>query len=213
MEVSFLGVRTPTEVRQLVKLLNSDQVDQKKQYRKILELVVMYIERGESAIEDGSIDDDTLPELCNTIDLKLQYGTILFAGLYAILKKVVRLGTKSDKVEKDLEEIRFPSTFLIDLCSVIKKSSEKWEKIATPGGAQLNTLRDFSWRTDVVIASDGMNRVMQPAVLLRLATSDGTVRTVQAAPEEIEALRLGVTRLLGEMGSLEQLKILQIKTK
>lgn len=30
-----------------------------------------------------------------TIDLKLQYGTILFAGLYAILKKVVRLGTKS----------------------------------------------------------------------------------------------------------------------
>lgn len=148
----------------------------------------------------------------------------------------------ADKIQKDLLDLRFPDVFLTDLCSVIKKRFGLWARgssfrsfltfacfliffllllcsqpklvqIVSERGSTLPSLTDFAWRTDVIIASDRIARVLQPSMLLSIQTSDGVKRTVSASPEVISDLRFGVARLLSEMGHVESLQILKVNKK
>ncbi len=56
----FYGVRVPPEYRKSAKLLASGAVDQKTQYRKILEPVLVYAEKGDAAIDEGLLADDSM---------------------------------------------------------------------------------------------------------------------------------------------------------
>jgi hypothetical protein len=44
----FYGVRVPAELRKTAKILQSGSIDQKTQFRKILEPVLLYAEKGDA---------------------------------------------------------------------------------------------------------------------------------------------------------------------
>jgi hypothetical protein len=56
----FYGVRVPAELRKTAKILQSGSIDQKTQFRKILEPVVVYAEKGDTAIDDGLLGDESM---------------------------------------------------------------------------------------------------------------------------------------------------------
>lgn len=66
----FYGVRVPPEYRKSAKLLASGAVDQKTQYRKILEPVLVYAEKGDAAIDDGLLADDSMTLLSQVRNAK-----------------------------------------------------------------------------------------------------------------------------------------------
>jgi hypothetical protein len=110
-----------------------------------------------------------------------------------------------------LLELRIPDPFVVDLCAVIKKSRAALVAAAEQRCASLPSLVDVAWRTDVAIASDGMARVLQPSILMSVATSDGEKRTFACSPEAIEQLRFGIASLLADMNQVESLQILKVK--
>ncbi len=117
----FYGVRVPAEVRKTVKLLSSGTIDQKTQYRKILEPVLVYAEKGDGAIDDGLLNDESMQILstvsfpyrtkssqptkansfffllllCHSKQIGVEFDACvtLFTGLYSIVKKVIRHNT------------------------------------------------------------------------------------------------------------------------
>jgi hypothetical protein len=97
------------------------------------------------------------------------------------------------------------------VCCDQKESRCAWLTAAEQRCASLPSLVDVAWRTDVAIASDGMARVLQPSILMSVATSDGEKRTFACSPEAIEQLRFGIASLLAEMNQVESLQILKVK--
>jgi hypothetical protein len=56
----FYGVRAPADIRATAKLLASGKVEQKTQFRKILEPVLVYAEKREAAVDEGLLADDSM---------------------------------------------------------------------------------------------------------------------------------------------------------
>ena len=116
-------------------------------------------------------------------------------------------------MQQDLLELRFPDGFREDLCSVVRKSRDGLIDAAETRCAQLPTVSDLSWRTDVVIATEGMARVLQPSLLMSLSATDGTQHTFACDVEAFDQLRFGVAKMLADMQQVEQLSILKIDAK
>jgi hypothetical protein len=108
----FYGVRAPADIRATAKLLASGKVEQKTQFRKILEPVLVYAEKREAAVDEGLLADDSMTLLAQVrrekerekkqkliiffslrrqqIGLEFDVCVTLFTGLYSIVKKVIR---------------------------------------------------------------------------------------------------------------------------
>jgi hypothetical protein len=116
----FYGVRAPADIRATAKLLASGKVEQKTQFRKILEPVLVYAEKREAAVDEGLLNDDSMTLLAQVrkrererkkakinyfflsffffffflhrqqIGLEFDICVTLFTGLYSIVKKVIR---------------------------------------------------------------------------------------------------------------------------
>ena len=121
--------------------------------------------------------------------------------------------TTVDKVEKDLADLKFPDAFLVDLCSVLRKSRDSLSEAAEARCASLPELESFTWRTDVKISTDSMQRMLEPSLLMRIVASDGTRRTFACDTEQFEQLRFGVAQLLSDLNAVESLPILRLQQK
>lgn len=66
----------------------------------------------------------------------------------------------------------------------------------------LPELVDFSWRTDVALASSALAHALRPVLNLRVEALDGSAATFEASADGFHALRHAVAAALAEVEAL-----------
>eukprot|EP00823_Brevimastigomonas_motovehiculus_P004195 TRINITY_DN2703_c0_g1_i1.p1 TRINITY_DN2703_c0_g1~~TRINITY_DN2703_c0_g1_i1.p1 ORF type:complete len:108 (+),score=14.56 TRINITY_DN2703_c0_g1_i1:72-395(+) len=66
------------------------------------------------------------------------------------------------------------------------------------------SIEDIQWRIDVTISTTALSRVFKPCVIMQLTLTDGTMRTFECSVDKFQDLRYNITKILKNMGDLEQ---------
>ncbi|XP_065886311.1 COMM domain-containing protein 5-like [Dysidea avara] len=199
----FYGIRLPDEVKKSIAILK--QIDQDS-FRKILKLVVQYLETG--VIEEEQFLKMTSAKLTED-NLR-----ILFAALMMLLRSALRQPTlKSEVFVEDLKQIKYPEQVIVDLNSAAFGSRRiVLDRCAMDQRVRLPQLDNMRWRVDVIISNSSLHRVLEPSILMEMKLSDGSIKTFEVPASKFHELRYSVTSVLKEMQDLEKRNILKMKT-
>jgi len=198
--VTFLGPRIPEEVKKLFIQLGKLK---QEVVQRVLALVVEYIK------------DDITDELFDSTAKELQLDkitlSVVFAGLFVLVKSAIRSRVKLDQIQKDLQELRAMPQFLTqDLVSLLKDTKQNFQTALVNKRLRYPTLEAVKWRVDVTISTQTMSRVLKPSVLMEIHTSDGKRRTFEMSVEKFHELRFNVAKMLKDAEEVEKLNILKI---
>ncbi|XP_077984474.1 COMM domain-containing protein 5-like [Glandiceps talaboti] len=200
----FIGARIPPEVKSMVKLM---QKLDKDSFRKLLRVAV-------SAMEGNEITEDTFKKL-QTDKLTEETLGVLYSGLCTLLRSALRLpqtSMKSEVFKEDLQELKIPEDFILDLTSAVYGSRRAViEESAVKNRTRLPSLERLKWRVDVAISTSVLNRVLEPTILMEMTLSDGTIHNFEVPVSKFHELRYNVSYVLKEMEDLEKRSILKIQ--
>ncbi|OWF53764.1 COMM domain-containing protein 5-like [Mizuhopecten yessoensis] len=200
----FYGGRVPQEIKAISKPMA--KID-KQTFRKLLQMIV-------SSMEGKEIDCAVLEELEHDIFTK-EVLSIVYTGLYSLLRRAIRLPLTSLKPEmfkEDIKELNIPEEFHSDLASVIFGSrGPQITAHCLENRPRLPRLDCLKWRVDVAISTSVLNRVLEPSILMELTLSDGRIHTFEIPVAKFHELRYNVAFVLKEMEDLEKRSILKIK--
>lgn len=181
---SFLDKASVAPVKGLVRLLSSPSAPPQKRFRRVLASVISYLETRDLAPELAAAlkEDDAL------------YA--LFAGLHSLLLAAVRSRVPEKAVRDDLAHMEVPKVFLDDAVAAYSNKRDDLVRAQKEHRTSLPELEDVSWRVDVQVSTTSMARVMRPALLMRVALSDGTIRTFECSVRKFHELRYNLARVL-----------------
>ncbi|XP_078392348.1 COMM domain-containing protein 5 isoform X3 [Cetorhinus maximus] len=206
----YLGARTPIEVDLMVKQLKD--LD-KETFRKILKAQLCLVAVVNSL--EGKDSRESVRSIAETENLPEEQLSYIVAGMYTLLGEALRLPQTSLKQEVfkgDLRDLRIPEEFISDFASVVFGNRRSvLETAALQNRTRLPTLQDFRWRVDVAISSSSLTRALQPAILMQLKLSNGTVHHFEVPVAKFQELRYNVALILKEMNDLEKRSILKIQ--
>ncbi|EGG21567.1 COMM domain-containing protein 5 [Cavenderia fasciculata] len=219
--ISFLGYNTPTEVKNVLPILA--KIEQ-SYCRQIVSLVVSYLKAKK--IDSNQQEYQKFNQITKEIHDKLSIASqqqqtqqtqqqddqssILFTGIYYILKLAIKTKVSVEYFITDLTELKIPSTILTDLQKVYTNIRKELidkvlsDKILFP---QLETLK---WRVDVIISSSFTSRILHPIILMETTDTKGNKRTFEVSVDMFHKLRYNVSKVLKDMEDLDQLPILKI---
>lgn len=139
---------------------------------------------------------------------------IAVTGLSVLLRLAMRLppaSLKAEQLAEDLTELKLPADLVTDIGRVVfgsrRESIVHALQAARPHYPGLVRLL---WRVDVGISTSALARTLKPCVLMRLALTDGTVRTIELSADKFHDLRYAVACILKEMEAVEKRNILKI---
>ncbi|XP_033744338.1 COMM domain-containing protein 5-like [Pecten maximus] len=184
----FYGGRVPPEIKAISKPMA--KID-KQTFRKLLQMIV-------SSMEGKRIDSCLLKELEHDI-FSEEVLSIVYTGLYSLLRRAIRLPLTSLKPEmfkEDIKELNIPEEFHSDLASVIFGSrGPQINAYCLENQPRLQRLDCLKWRVDVAIST--RNFVEKKPFFVPVA--------------KFHELRYSVAFVLKEMEDLEKRSILKIK--
>ncbi|XP_061188295.1 COMM domain-containing protein 5-like [Saccostrea echinata] len=200
----FYGGRVPPEISLLIKPLGKCE---KQTVGKILQLIV-------SSMEGKPVNHEQFKELSNET-LTEEILSIIYSGLYSLLKRAIRLPLTSLKPEmfkEDMCELQIPSEFQEDISSVVFGSRRpRIENKILDSRPRLPKIEQLKWRVDVAISTSVLNRVLEPTILMEMKLSNGRIHLFEVPVSQFHQLRYNVAYVLKEMEDLEKKSILKIQ--
>lgn len=162
----FFGGRVPPEISILIKPLSKCD---KQTVGKILQLIVSSMEgKPVSPEQFKKISSETLTE--DTL-------TVIYSGLFSLLRRAIRLPLTSLKPEmfkEDMNELQIPAEFQEDIASVVFGARRpRIENEILDSRPRLPKLDQLKWRVDVAISTSVLNRVLEPTILMEMKLSNG----------------------------------------
>jgi len=181
------------------------KIDQ-SQFRAVLQAVVQYL-------AGADLTNETVDSLEQTTKLKQPVVVTIFTGIYFLFRAAIHKGTKTGFVKGDLEELRFPKSFIQDFATALDKSRTKFEDVSAAQKVTFPSVEDLQYRVDVIIATNSIARVLKPKIFMELTTSEGQIRQFEMSDDKFHELRFNVAKVLKDMEDIEQLPILKIENK
>lgn len=168
----FFGGRVPPEISLLIKPLSKCD---KQTVGKILQLIVSSMEGKPVSHEQfKKISSETLTE--DTL-------TVIYSGLYSLLRRAIRLPLTSLKPEmfkEDMNELQIPAEFQEDIASVVFGARRpRIENEILLSRPRLPKLDQLKWRVDVAISTSVLNRVLEPTILMEMKLSNGKIHSFE----------------------------------
>lgn len=200
----FFGGRVPPEISILIKPLSKCD---KQTVGKILQLIVSSMEgKPVSPEQFKKISSETLTE--DTL-------TVIYSGLFSLLRRAIRLPLTSLKPEmfkEDMNELQIPAEFQEDIASVVFGARRpRIENEILDSRPRLPKLDQLTWRVDVAISTSVLNRVLEPTILMEMKLSNGKIHSFEVPVSQFHQLRYNVAYVLKEMEDLEKKSILKIQ--
>jgi len=136
--------------------------------------------------------------------------SLLFSILFNLLKTIIRLPDDKKIDQKSLEltfqRTKIPNELSNTLIQLITNKSRfsKLQLTALKQRPRFPSLSSTSWRIDIVICSSVINRILEPAIILKLTLSDGSVISFSLSVASFHKLRYDVTAVLKSMTDLEK---------
>ncbi|EFA79854.1 COMM domain-containing protein 5 [Heterostelium album PN500] len=219
--ISFLGYNIPIEVKNILPLA---QKLEQAFTRHIVALVVSYlkskkIDQNQQEYEKFNqitrdihdklnISSSNIVEKDNTLDSNV--SSIVFTGIYYILKLAIKTKVTVEYFQTDLNELKLPAPFIADLQNVYTKLRKELIEKVQNDKILFPQLETFKWRVDVIISSSFTSRVLNPVILMEITDTKGKERTFEVSLDTFHKLRYNVSKVLKDMEDLDQLPILKI---
>jgi len=197
-DVSFLGPSTPVELAKSLPILR--KIDQ-KEYKPVSQKVLYYLKGNE-------ITEKDITSLSFT-DQSIQ-ATLVFTGLFFLLRAAIRSRTKIDQLQKDLVELKLPEYMTTDIVQIVQKYREEVETSSYDHRIRFAALDEMKWRIDVAISTGSLIRVMNPTVLMQMKLTDGSIKTFEVSVDKLNELRYNVARVLKDIEDIEKNPILKL---
>lgn len=200
----FYGGRVPPEIKAISKPMT--KID-KQTFRKLLQMIV-------SSMEGKETDYAQLKELETGVFTE-EVLSVVYTGLFSLLRRALRLPLTSLKPEmfkEDIKELHIPEEFQSDLASVVFGSRRpQMDLYSLENRPRLPQLDCFKWRVDVAISTSVLNRVLEPSILMEMTLSNRKIHTFEVPVSKFHELRYNVAYVLKEMEDLEKRSILKIQ--
>lgn len=173
-------------------------------FRKVLKLVVRYL-------EDGSADNDQFVAITSETFTE-ESARVLFAGVIKLLRCASRqVSLKPEFFKEDLQMLRLSPEVVNDLhAAAFKRKKQPRATSDSLLHVRLPQLTNLRWRVDVTISNSSLSRVLEPFLLMELTLSNGTVRSFEIPVSKFHELRYNVATVLKEMEDLEKRSILKL---
>ena len=108
--ITFLGIKVPSEVKKLFPLFNKLQ---QTTIQKILHLTVQVLKGNE-------LSENQFEVFAQELQLDKQVLSITITAFFIILRSAIRANLKPEVLEKDLQELKFPPFFIVEIVKVLK---------------------------------------------------------------------------------------------
>ncbi|XP_076287598.1 COMM domain-containing protein 5 [Lasioglossum baleicum] len=169
--------------------------------RPLIQIAVKSI--NQEYIEEGILD-----KISEKYNVPVESVDEYYSVIYTILK--VHLGILSQNVKPEefrqiLEELKLPPECIEDLSTVIY-GQKRPELIAglLDRTKFYSHLMSCKWRVDITIASNILNRVLEPHIIMKWTFSNGEHQIFELSMSKFHQLRHAVATILVDMQKLEQ---------
>ncbi|GAM21025.1 hypothetical protein SAMD00019534_042000, partial [Acytostelium subglobosum LB1] len=226
--ISFLGYTTPTEIRNILPLvpkleqafcrkivslvanyLKAKKIDANQQeygmFNKVAKDIYDQLSQINTTSEASAVTSNTAASATDA-----NISSIVFTGIYYILKLAIKTKVSVEYFVSDLTEIKLPTTFIDDLQKVYNKLRKDLIEKVLSDKILFPQMAGFKWRVDVVISSSFTSRVLNPIILMEMTDSKGVTRTFEVDIDTFHKLRYNTSKVLKDMEDLDQLPILKI---
>jgi hypothetical protein len=68
---------------------------------------------------------------------------------------------------------------------------------------QYNKIKMFQWRIDVSISTSALCRTLEPAIIVKIKLSDGSIKVFEMSIKKFHLLRFNIATILKEIEDLE----------
>jgi len=196
-ETTFLKKEAIPIVFKFYELLIRKESVKQTIFRKILNLVIVFL-------EEGSITSDATNIISSDQLLKT-----IFLGVLEIFQSALTHKTKDTVIANDLNKMSIPALFSSDIVQAFGKKREVFEEKTLIDQISLPNIVDLQWRVDVTVSTTSLSRVFKPTVIMQITLSDDTIKTFECSVEKFHQLRYNVAKVLKNMHDLEQHPILK----
>lgn len=169
--------------------------------RPLIQIAVKSI--NQEYIEEGILD-----KISEKYNVPVESVDEYYSVIYTILK--VHLGILSQNVKPEefrqtLEELKLPPECIEDLSTVIY-GQKRPELIAglLDRTKFYSHLMSCKWRVDITIASNILNRVLEPHIIMKWTFNNGEHQIFELSMSKFHQLRHAVATILVDMQKLEQ---------
>mmetsp|Transcript_12323 Transcript_12323/g.16631 ORF Transcript_12323/g.16631 Transcript_12323/m.16631 type:complete len:150 (+) Transcript_12323:55-504(+) len=130
--------------------------------------------------------------------------------LVALARKAATKGQLKEALSA-MAKLKIGLTRSDDVAWVIENEAEiKAMPTPAPIPGFFPRIHHVQWRVDVTISTSSLERVMRPSVMMRLALSDGQIKTFEMSIEQFHKLRYSVARVLRNMQEIERNPIMRL---
>ncbi len=193
----FLSPYIPSEIKNIIPLLHQLPTNQ---IRTILTDVITYIKSDNNAIN----------QLIEKNKEKNEEYSLLFSGLYSILRQAISSKILIATIRNDLLKINMPELCVDDICKAIGIARPSIEKLLIINRIKYPTITKLRWRIDVIISSGSLSKVMKPSIIVQLILSNGNIKTFEMSTEQFNQLRYSAAKVLYEMQAIDRHPIVKI---
>jgi len=130
-------------------------------------------------------------------------GHALFASASTVLALVVKNGSESDNVARDLANLGIDGECAGDIVQAAARAQERVARLPAGLGPRFPSVDGVRWRVDVTISTTALSRVLKPSVQMELELSDGALERFEMTADQLQDLRYDVARAMKEMQDLE----------
>jgi len=198
---TFLGKRPPQEIKNFVDLYSklSGPI-----LKKICLFVCEYLKHTE-------ISSEQWQKLVNTASKEIDEteARLTLAAVLLLFKTALRERIEPGPFQEALESLTLGG----DKQNILVASYKQLKSTIIPktsSNVSLPHISSMSWRVDITIATNEIDRVLKPTILMRIIDSNGDVKQMEMNPETFHQLRYSVARVIKEIESLDSMQILKI---
>eukprot|EP00009_Paramoeba_aestuarina_P002998 CAMPEP_0201507952 /NCGR_PEP_ID=MMETSP0161_2-20130828/1452_1 /ASSEMBLY_ACC=CAM_ASM_000251 /TAXON_ID=180227 /ORGANISM="Neoparamoeba aestuarina, Strain SoJaBio B1-5/56/2" /LENGTH=209 /DNA_ID=CAMNT_0047902451 /DNA_START=22 /DNA_END=651 /DNA_ORIENTATION=+ len=203
LDIPFLGAVVPREISSLAPLMKEISEDD---FARVLRFTLFYLAGSATEEEEEHRWNNELKNLT----LAPEKAGKFFTGLFLLLRSAFRTSVPVPELKNGLKALSFNGQQADSVCDEYKKTSSKMVETFFTRRIKLPSVTDTNWRTEVVITSSSMKRVMRPAIFMELTLSDGTIKQFEVDAETFHKLRYNVANVLRDISDLEKAPILKI---
>ncbi|KAN0018513.1 hypothetical protein ACTFIU_011131 [Dictyostelium citrinum] len=213
--VSYLGYNIPSEVKNMIPVC---QKFEQTFIRDILSMVVLYMKTKKINLVKKE-EEDKLNQITESIHDKLtvssndnkvdpNLSSIVFTGLYYILKVALKKKVSNQIFVADITDLKLPQNLITDLTNIYNNQSKDLAERSNNDKILFPQLSSFKWRVDVIISSSFTSRVLNPVILMEMNDTNGKSKVFEVSIDNFHKLRYNAAKLLKDLEDLEQIQIL-----
>ncbi|EGC35525.1 hypothetical protein DICPUDRAFT_152138 [Dictyostelium purpureum] len=213
--ISYLGYNIPPEVKNMIPVV---QKFEQSFYRDILSMVALYMKTKKITLNKKE-ENDRLEQITDSIHNKLtisandnkvdpNLSSIVFTGLYYILKIAIKKKVNNQTFLADITDLKLPQPLITDLSNIYNNQGKDLAEKSNNDKILFPKLETFKWRVDVIISSSFTSRVLIPVILMEMADNNGKTRVFEVSVDTFHKLRYNVAKVLKDLEDLEQNQII-----